>query len=203
MSKQTGIKERPILFKAEMVNAILAGRKTQTRRILKGSTEHKGPYNPTYIEQYKNSSGWKRICPKGKLGDSLYVKERINYNAEHDNFYYAADKKGCGLVTYNRLEKKTCPSILMPKICHRIMLEITDIRVERLNNITEEDAKAEGIYWFGDTYADYSHQGGFFAHKNPVGSFKSLWESINGPESFDDKWVWVIEFKMIENATGT
>src|ERR1700735_5307422 len=71
------MKEKGIPFRPEMVKAILAGRKTQTRRILKGSTEFKGPYNPDYLEAHRNAPGWKTICPYGVPGDHLWVKEGV------------------------------------------------------------------------------------------------------------------------------
>jgi len=208
MSRETGIKERPIIFKAEMVNAILEGRKTQTRRIMK--------YQPTqmpdlsilsldraltkkvcvasWFEEEGEGSHCACICSYGKPGDRLWVREtfadigpRLTFRAD------LKDGAHCKV-------KRWTPSIFMPRCDSRIQLEITDIRVERLNDISGDDAKAEGVEW---EPLGWIHYGDSSRRKSSsVQSFQTLWESINGPNSFDDKWIWVIEFKMIENAAG-
>jgi len=204
--------ERPILFKAEMVNAIIEGRKTQTRRILKGSAEFKGPYNSAYIEQYKNDRGWKRICPHGKPGDRLWIRETHAFDKQLDYlkasqlskyepvFYHANTM--VRTVACSMIEKgRTRPSIFMPRWASRIQLEITDIRVERLNDISEEDCDAEG---FGGDFphvvmptldpGDWSD-----GQKSLPECYRDIWESINGPGSWDSNpFVWVISFKRVE-----
>jgi hypothetical protein len=205
------MKERPILFSVPMVQAILTGSKTQTRRIFKGSTEHKGPYNPAYVEAHKHSTGWAEICPLGKPGDRLWVREAWcpcvhgSYEpwlrhikapkSNHEAFIqYRADntlpRMGSDYDGFWR------PSIHMPRWASRITMEIVSVRVERLNEISEADAKAEGVVgdWRNCTLA------------SPIGSavyrkgFELLWESIYGPGSFDGRWVWAVEFKVIEEA---
>ena len=181
--------ERPILFSTPMVQAILAGRKTQTRRIFKGTTEHKEAYNPAYLEKYKDSDGWKKICPFGQIGDKLWVRETWRpYSESRVQIEYKADGKIIDYPDRPSFEFYGCgqnwrPSIFMPRWASRITLVITDVRVERLQDISEEDAKAEGC--------DYN------PNFSPCQFYKKVWNSINGKtypwES--NPWVWVISFK--------
>jgi hypothetical protein len=180
--------ERPILFSAPMVRAILDGRKTQTRRILKDTTEHKGPYNPKYLEAYRDDKGWKEICPHGKIGDRLWVREtwglphakcRCKACCEFAGIKFRADGEDARI--------KWTPSIFMPRIASRIILEITEIRVQRVREISEEDAEAEGCK------PDYT---GFVKEH-----FADLWDSINFKIGFGweiNPWVWAISFKRIK-----
>lgn len=180
------MKERPILFSAPMVRAILDDRKTQTRRIIKGSTEHKGPYNPAYLEIHKSSDGWKQICPYGKPGDKLWVRETFGYVDKEVK--YRAD-------THNdMLPPDWKPSIHMPRNASRINLLIKNIRIERLQNISEKDCFSEGIEKPSqfDEYRAQLHNYKFIAKA----AFESLWKSVNGKESWDlNPWVWVIYFE--------
>lgn len=202
------MKERGIIFNAEMVCAILDGRKTQTRRImnnqpctLTGETisVQQDDFNFRWTgDLYNDTSGW-FACPLGNVGDRLWVREtycegRIDeYDAEHplDRYLYV-DQSSEGIV-YKEMcisddiridEVVWKPSIHMPKKFARIWLEITDVRVERLNDISERDCVAEGI---GSTFLrDY---------KKP--QFQALWDSIYN--NWDQNpWVWVIEFKKAE-----
>lgn len=186
------MKERPILFSAPMVRAILDGRKTQTRRILKGSTEHKGVYNPAYLAVHQNDKGWKQICPYGKPGDQLWVRETFaTGNPEHywGNPIYKATF-GAALKPVCEGFTKWKPSIHMPRAASRIDLLIKDIRVERLQDISKADCMAEGMSGLQDIHAGW-HQ-----------SYAGLWEKINGKNSWDENpWVWVIEFEKQENPT--
>lgn len=230
------MKERPILFSAPMVRAILDGRKTQTRRIVKS------PISPitTRVRSYLNRvgaivygcvfgkseeifemSGMR--CPYGNPGDRLWARETWGNVAHHidDNgdlrkwnpdrpakkvnelkfgvgYYsghiiYRADGEFEWCNDYG--EQSSCwhPSIHMPRSASRITLEITNIRVERLQDISEEDAKAEGC---DNSQSDAAISVGWF--EKPARAFRRLWESINGTESWDaNPWVWVIEFKRI------
>lgn len=181
------IKERPILFSGEMVRAILEGRKTQTRRVVNPQPDDSGLWND---DKYPRSiisdlSGWNGTvdatgesrqfkCPYGKPGDRLWVRE--TWNRFGEIIYYKADEEKP--FSYSTLWK---PSIFMPRSASRILLEITDIRVERLHDISADDEKKEGIY-------------------SPIHEllFWALWQKINGPESWDaNPWVWVITFKKI------
>ncbi len=216
------MKERPILFSAPMVRALLAGAKTQTRRVVKpegahhifqfrGTTAAKGADEPT------GEWGWcgsesvvnKHIrCPYGQPGDRLWVRE--THAPQSDCWgaweswlrgdggpapiiHYAADFKpfqdGQGFTIRKPFIDKWRPSIHMPRWASRITLEITGVRVERLQEISEADALAEGV-------RNSLHlPGGRFAREN----FEHLWWTINGDGSWEaNPWVWVIEFKRIE-----
>jgi hypothetical protein len=188
------MKERPILFSGPMVRAILDGSKTQTRRTFKGTTEHKGPYNPAYMEAHQQANGWGRICPHGAPGDRLWVRETWAHERDGTGcpddtgvLYRATDPgwddEGTGL--------RWRPSIFMPRIASRILLEITDVCVQRLQEISEEDARAEGaIGALNDSIGD-----NWCARE----AFAALWESINGTGSWHaNPWVWAITFRRLE-----
>lgn len=192
------MKERPIIFSGPMVRAILEGRKTQTRRIVKNIKFYDdrtvilaGKKTTITLPKGDSVVGW---CPHGKPGDRLWVRETWaimsksrqsawkgeaipKHLMESVELVYRADEDyGPGIYR---------PSIHMPRWASRIDLEITDVRVERLQDITEEDAMAEGAY------------------KSPAAGnyrmgFGEIWESINGSGSWSkNPWVWVIEFKRV------
>ncbi|MEX5490663.1 hypothetical protein ABFV43_17755 [Pseudomonas fulva] len=250
-------KERPILFSAPMVRAILEGRKTVTRRPIKPSMrgfdvsfelhqQDDGSWRPmhTFDESCMDAQGTEHpvICPFGKPGDRLWVRETwgvISHDFDQQGnavdwepdrpaqairemrfgrgYYsghvvyaadgpceWAGDEDGGG-------DPRSAwkPSIHMPRVASRILLEITDVRVERLQGISESQALAEGIVG-----VDFRPDDGFpicrgymvgpddgssplETHASKV--FAGLWRSINGPESWDaNPWVWVVEFKRIE-----
>lgn len=204
---QTKIKERPILFSGPMVRAILEGRKTQTRRACK-------PYLQCYDTvscdskktdfdfHFRDGIGQLIQCPYGKPGDRLWVREAFVPN------YFDGGRMGYK-ADWNETAAEYCPepkwkpSIHMPRAASRILLEITDVRVERLQEISEEDALAEGVLENPnqDSLYDFWHYGGSgcWGEFNAVGSFNSLWESINGPESWEaNPWVWVVNFKTVK-----
>ncbi|RQW14622.1 hypothetical protein [Proteus mirabilis] len=149
------MKERGIIFNAEMVRAILDGRKTQTRRIVKNVIPDNGIWlkKPT-----KTRSGTTthildatkhNLCPLGKIGDRLYVREAFKAGVcTESTIAYKATHKPSDLEEGWYEEIKWTPSIHMPRKYSRITLEITNIRVERLNDISNDDAKSEG-YWYG------------------------------------------------------
>ena len=176
------MKTRPILFSAPMVRALLEGRKTQTRRIVKfgtlpdGNTNNKAPIG---------------LCPYGKVGDFLWVREtwalasratdlakvyyKAHENASHTEFHEFVDDAKVG--KYQPTWPRFKPSIHMPRWASRITLEITGVRVERLQDCSEADALAEGA--------------------KPDMPYGTIWKAINGQESWDaNPWVWVIEFKV-------
>lgn len=196
------MQERPILFSGEMVRAILDGRKTQTRRVIKLKTgdtfdEHalKGAiqeWRPMYDEVARKVVGKTAAlirCPYGQPGDRLWVRETFadeGCRQDRDDCYYRADGEsdlqGGGWT----------PSIHMPRWASRITLEIVSVRVERLREISEADAKAEGC-WYGKGGGEVDHA------VLPENHFPTLWESINGPGSWGaNPWVWVVEFKRVE-----
>jgi hypothetical protein len=183
------MKERPILFSSAMVRAILAGKKTQTRRILKRQPHGAGEWVLRGISwMFPNVCPYIAIkCPYGQPGDRLWVRETW-YDCIDNNDIprYAAD--GPAPITENRHYKKR-PSIFMPHLMSRITLEIINIKIERLQDISERDALAEGVY--SAVVTDENHVA-------PSECFKKLWESINGAGSWKaNPWVWVIEFKKL------
>lgn len=190
------MKSRPILFSTEMVQAILAGRKTQTRR----------PVKPPYSEYpcvskhitscefdfyVKDGIGQFTACPYGKPGDQLWVKETFAFGMTLNGwkYTYKADGPPPYQAPYGLQWK---PSIFLPKNASRITLEIIDIRVERLLGISEEDAKAEGVkpgrvLGLGAIGKETYREG-----------FISKWGDIHGDKYGLNPWVWVIEFKRID-----
>jgi hypothetical protein len=228
------IKMKPILFSTPMVKAILEGRKTMTRRIIKGFTAEKNVYgNYNYELKKRGKNNWTAgtnldakelsdsffgiadYCPYGKVGDVLWVRETwCKLVPEHfidKHFVYKANM--CNDTEEIRQDYikagypyKWKPSIFMPKAACRIFLEITDIRVERLQEIGEADAIKEGVSFHkpvpGDgltIYKNYTSPKTPFYGDNARLSFQTLWQSINGLESWEaNPFVWVIEFKQIE-----
>lgn len=180
---QVCARERPILFSAPMVSAILASTKTQTRRAVKGwalEWLQPGMFTPEYVALPDN-----RACPYGQPGDRLWVREAFGVDDEDGSILYWADPDTAQAAQH----AKACedrfprcrPSIHMPRTACRITLEITSVRVERLHDISEADALAEG---------PAAHCDG------PWHAYRSLWTLINGPASWDaNPWVWVVEFK--------
>jgi hypothetical protein len=209
--------EKPILFSTEMVKAILEGRKTQTRRVIKsrtnggfiiGKADRELPdiewfyHDREVIAIDEDENHLNNIfCPYGKVGDILWVRETI---WEHGHYYtgsfdetgeYETRWIGGSGVSYAATDTKpekcrTKPSIHMHKKYARIFLEITDIRVERLWTITWDDAVAEGCPGYRPTQDE------------PTQQFERLWKRINGLESWNENpWVWVISFKVL-STTG-
>lgn len=219
--------DRPILFSAPMVVALLEGRKTQTRRVLKprkGLTLHE---LITEGEQSGNEYRCRRDQvqePRINVGDRLYVRE-AHYLTDDGDYEYAvytadgAEAVGEHLQEIASLEnshpaidwsrhKKQRPGIHMPRWASRLTLPVTDVRVERLQDISKEDAIAEGIlfvndnYGNGPAYCDF-HLGNkwdtaeWFA--SPVDSYRSLWNQINGENAWDDNpWVVAVSFEVLK-----
>ena len=202
------MKERPILLNAPMVRALLAGTKTQTRSIVKARDlewmdVHQGLREPDNAER----------CPYGQPGDRLWLRESWSPDPpDVDGWGYAA-WAGCregqiaGVPERFRHPRfcnyaadwlhgpiRWTPSIHMPRWASRITLEITRVRVERLQDIDLADALAEGISDTGALILDSAgnEQGG------PIAEYAVLWEQINGPGSWDENpWVWAIEFRRL------
>lgn len=194
-------KERPIIFSAPMVRAILEGRKSMTRRIVKFNDSGRVKLNGKqwHIEDPDAING----CPYGTVGDRLLVKETF-MGTKDCLSYRATDPRQVIEFGFD----KWTPSIFMPRWASRITLEIVSVRVERVQEITEEDARAEGAHlatWFipKGKENDYEHHRDISglpgypserpAYKN---GFANLWESIHGPGSWErNDWCWVIEFR--------
>ena len=207
------MKERPILFSAPMVRAMLDGRKTQTRRIA-NEFDHEHGKMDALLKRYPDQQG----CPHGCLGDFLWVREAWRASSAHDDIS-PRDIPRCDAIEYaaspeHVLTGKTRPGIYMPRWASRITLEITGVRVERLQDIREQDAIAEGIErgkdfpgWYRGPLAGDCH-GLKLSGKNfriptafPKLAYRALWESINGADRWDaNPWVWVIEFKRVVPA---
>jgi hypothetical protein len=185
------VKERPILFSAPMVRAILAGAKTQTRRIVRGNPIPNMP------------------CPYGQPGDRLWVRE--TWSVLFPQYVNDADEPTFWRADYTADElrdlalPKWRPSIHMPRARSRITLEVTEIRCERLRDITAADAMSEGIHEFklgefGSTFG-YDPKGtpGPHCTDDPRDAYGILWEVINGSGSWQrNPWVWVISFRRVE-----
>lgn len=184
------MKERPILFSGPMVRAILAGTKTQTRRVVKLKD---GQYMPP--SQSADGPGWAQLlrgCPYGKPGDRLWVRETWfdAVSALHSCVLYRASDDHPGN------EVKWSPSIHMPRWASRITLEITGVRVERLRSISAEDAIAEGV-------GEHGQLDGVHVANNPIGAYGVLWREINGPDSWEaNPWVWVVDFKQVKGGAA-
>lgn len=203
--------ERPILFNTAMVRALLAGTKTQTRRVVNiqpapGCIGHFGPGSP-FI---RGERGVIR-CPYGQPGDRLWVRETWNAFAGWAGYYYAADYEGWGIGSDDDPDHvpdhavRWKPSIHMPRSASRILLEVTAVRVERLQDISEADARAEGIFqhvrggWHWHKH-DSSNLDDWnqFGYRTARHTYQSLWEQINGAGSWDaNPFVWVVEFKRV------
>ncbi|EOF9236843.1 hypothetical protein MA314_002450 [Klebsiella pneumoniae] len=223
------MKERGMIFNADMVRAILDGRKTQTRRPIKWKQtrfteigEREDGSKWPWSEDAEHACDFWHPCPFGAVGDRIWVRETFqgplfdydlmdNYCKDPTPFekpefcVYKADGVPAPEF-YDADDELHCfwrPSIHMPRWASRILLEITDVRVERLNAINEHDAQAEGVAKL---------RGGFWKHYQPGwtqhqlsarGSFVTLWKSIYGDESWNSNpWVWVIKFKRIEELTA-
>ena len=241
------MKERPILFNAPMVRALLTGTKTQTRRVCKqadGLSYVVACQDPkTYSEGQKapwTTPGWfgdeegdvQFCCSYGQPGDRLWVRENFQPFLDDDcdgdmrlanwktgKHYHCTYPATDGIHEFmdadDNLRSTVKPSIHMPRVASRILLEVTAVRVERLQDISEADAISEGVE---KAYIDAAHRQRWVMYEHddgtpgeeivryvgpshtlhPINSYKSLWLNINGPGSWDvNPWVWVIEFKRV------
>jgi hypothetical protein len=231
------IKERPILFSAPMVRAILEGRKKVTRRALNeralkninigaqiGECHElptEGPLHPNSVGYYND------FCPFGQPGDRLWVRETFALLGNEDGVcvdwsdqMVKGDERAaarifrasCTIGDYSlwqvpdkaewkpdteslQYEGSWRPSIHMPRWASRILLEITEVRVERLQGITYEDAVAEGVYRDNSRVWTATDEGGQ-CHKYPEPAFRDLWKTTGGDWDANP-WVWVVEFKRV------
>ena len=212
------MKERPILFSGPMVRAILSGNKTQTRRILKPQPCELPDFNIGGLSINIHGSVYgafspdcpRKTCPYGQPGDRLWVRETwAPLAVSSKGAYYRADIE-------NPKRGGWKPSIHMPRWASRITLEVTGARVERLQDISRGDAIAEGVDWKRcPTYQSIeSFTEQRLAQKlgmacfpvltiDYIGGYKRLWESINGPGSWNENpWVWVVEFRKVDHIPG-
>lgn len=251
------MKERGMIFNSEMVRAILDGRKTQTRRIMKVQPEPSKSrpgdfwFSSKKLESMVHISDFapgnspiadyhlfiqEHCCPFGAVGDRIWVRETWALLGNEDGCCVDWNDNLCkgDEKTAARIYRSSCeqrpgdyglwsipdnaywkphtenekfegawrPSIHMPRWASRILLEITDVRVERLNDISQEDAQAEGMALTGwrPTYSDPDSGGEVWT---PYDNFARLWESIYGEGSWKaNPWVWVIEFKRVEGGAA-
>lgn len=210
---------RPILFSTPMVRALLDGRKSMTRRTVKQQERLRmgtdvlieGDHRPEYLNEYGSWQQWvpnarTMRCPHGKAGDLLWVKERhyLTDDGHNEHAVFSADeskvrehaatlKRIKGTIPENIWQKhaKLRPSIHMPRWASRLTLELTDVRVERLQDISEEDAIAEGVD--AVSMADVPRQATWSRRQD----YAQLWEKLNGKGSWDlNPWVWVLTFAV-------
>lgn len=223
--------ERGMIFNAEMVRAVLDGRKTQTRRIIQSPAknmqasgqkviDYREPGDNWYgdhVFSMRNQSGtwcdytseqFLAKCPFGAVGDRLWVRETWMPDAPRDGTWGDVEFYGCkgsplSMIPERFRKPEHCihraswddsemvgwtPSIHMPRWASRITLEITGVRVERLQDISESDCAAEGL-------------GSPFLRDYKKSKFAALWQSIYGADSWQaNPWVWVIEFKRVEDG---
>jgi hypothetical protein len=198
------IMERPILFSTKMVQAILEGRKTQTRRVIKpqpkivGQMGNTGCYGIKFLNIPGKGPVWDH-CPYGQTGDTLWVREtwcpmeKYFGLSEKGNYAYKADcspeseqcRKDFGIPWH--------PSIHMPKVACRLFLKVKDIRVERLQEITGKDILSEGV----DNGKSNPIMGVRWENMQRI-AFQELWDKINSGRGYGwdiNPWVWVIEFE--------
>lgn len=228
-------KETPTLFTGEMVRAILDGRKAQTRRMIKSPSRKHDHF--TLVDYgdglwpYLSDDGESSItddgnetaieCPYGKPGDRLWVRETWAIGVSTGNSWHSENGRIKSIAEPQRYARRYAadgtegfygkwrPSIFMPKWACRLWLELTDVRVERLQEVTEADAIAEGVkvcpnmngregttgyVWPGSPY-DLSG----LCHSSAITAFSQGFESINGADSWAaNPWVWVLTFRRVE-----
>lgn len=219
--KTSGTKERPILFSGAMVRALLAGTKTQTRRVLReqpqdfikevGWTTFTPPgkvsARGTHPELGYAAEWYLKGCPYGNAGDRLWVRETWGLHRHHDYTCWNRDSVAGRTADDLLLSWQVAyaadatsvydhwrPSIHMPRWVSRITLDVTGVRAERLNDISEADARAEGVEipHDADALCDCGRR-----------AYRDLWDRINGQGSWlKNPWVWVVTFKRLEVSRG-
>ncbi|HBZ0629686.1 TPA: hypothetical protein MJB77_20895 [Klebsiella pneumoniae] len=206
----TKISERGMIFNAEMVRAILDGRKTQTRRPIKWKQtrfteigEREDGSKWPWSEDAEHACDFWHPCPFGAVGDRIWVREAFRVHSRATDvatLVYKASERNSWTEQTRRVPVAVCnkpatpekwtPSLHMPRWASRILLEITGVRVERLRSMSQDDARAEGV----------------IAASGPMEAglaFRELWDSIYGEESWKaNPWVWVIEFKRVEGGAA-
>lgn len=212
------MKERPILFSGPMVRALLDGRKTQTRRVVKPFAKWAERFpicDPSgmvaghqiwWWDAEHDRVGVSQDCPYGVPGDRLWVRETWSFIGQRGIFelHQAAPNTCKPIYRADGVDAdRWIPSIHMPRWASRILREITEVRVERLNDISEADAIAEGVRVLplqdpDDPSAWWEVEAGTHQARTPVESYRLLWETINGPGSWaENPWVWVMGLKPV------
>lgn len=199
-----------MIFNAEMVRALLDGRKTQTRRPIKWKQtrfteigEREDGSKWPWSEDAEHACDFWHPCPFGAVGDRIRVREAFRVHSRATDvatLVYKASERNSWTEQTRRVPVAVCnkpatpekwtPSLHMPRWASRILLEITGVRVERLRSMSQDDARAEGV----------------IAASGPMEAglaFRELWDSIYGEESWKaNPWVWVIEFKRVEGGAA-
>ncbi|EEN6524058.1 hypothetical protein G5D99_004460 [Salmonella enterica] len=206
--------ERGMIFNGEMVRAILEGRKTQTRRpfnwrrqpAMEMAERDDGSLWPWAEDCERGGDIW-FACPFGEVGDRIWVRETFRVHSRATDvatLVYRASVRNSWTEQTHRVPVAVCnkpatpekwtPSIHMPRWASRITLEITDVRVERLRDLSDEDAKSEGII---------PSAGGVLPGWEYRINFRDLWMDIYGTDNWEaNPWVWVIEFKRVEGGAA-
>lgn len=205
--------EKPIIFSSEMVRAILDNRKTQTRRVI--TQINKCREFITETKQFvaaqellndnpRAAEAYRVFCPYGAPGEKLWVRETCKYGGFILGMLvsYLATKtdiqevmnvgKPNGWETFReKYSHRWCPSIFMPRWASRIILEIVSVRVQRVQDITDDDAEAESFLYFGETLTE----------PTPREKFREYWDKLNAKRGYiwiANPWVWAVEFKRLE-----
>lgn len=204
------MKERPIIFSAAMVLALLEGRKMQTRRLVKPQPRRDGA---KLVPQLLASLGVGAACPYGEPGDRLYVRESLRFDQKGARVsVYCADGAPTPADCWP-WKRPSLPSIHMPKGLSRLKLELVDVRIEQLVDISEADAKAEGAFFtnYGRNEAGHQRTGWSMmktwsfeqCHASAVQAFAETWVKINGPGSWNaNPWVWVLSFRVANRSAA-
>lgn len=213
-SAKLAVKERPMLFSAPMVRALLDGSKTQTRRIMKPQPvpipgepgKHWWPSNAAQsmmrVEDgfQKHPGIFDDACPHGQPGNHIWVRETFCLDDDgHEEWpVFRADGAKLPQRQPTREPARWTPSIHMPRWASRILLEIVSVRVERLNNCSEADALAEGVKAEPCDHVRLSCEEIGCCGPTGKGMYAALWDQINGAGAWAaSPWVWVIEFKRV------
>lgn len=224
------MRERPILFSARMIRALLDGRKSQTRRLVKPQPEADEEYGGYHwparaARSMVTTEEMTAFSPYGTRGDRLWVREAFAYSVKdpdatneeytEDNYdivYRATQEHDGEWTNYDEdgkqspVKPKWKPGIHMPRWASRITLEVAKIRVERLWSISEDDAWAEGIAELDGSLDDAAICRAAktlgCSYEDGRATFGALWNSINGERTSlaSNPWIWVVEFKLVEEA---
>lgn len=219
------MKERGIIMTGESVRSILAGTKSQTRRVAKIAVDEDGPLHHVLISGSGHWIGYSAKdvpctsifeCFYGRHGDTLWVREALVQNEDDDGWRYEADgayieshidspRYLASIAWAHHQEKDRCSSRHMPKWASRLRLKVEDLQLERVQDITEADALAEGTRW-GDYFGARDATGVLRAHPTARQAFAAAWDVINGQRAkgafawAKNPWTWAITFSRITDT---
>lgn len=187
----------------------LKGQKTQTRRVVNPQPElasssgfsWKGFSYGVGADAYETKTNFLKMCPYGRPGDRLWVRETFVYRSKHDRYYYQADHPVFAPYAHNGWK----PSIFMPRKACRLVLEITKVDIQQLDDITDADCMAEGIIGYAGTKRFFGRKDEpldeDFIRGHPRLVYLRLWDKINAKRGFGwttNPWVWVLTYKKVE-----